>query len=538
MLHGTCSLSLAYTLVLAAMLAGLCRERASLERCLLAPFLAAGATVVAALAIVLFALPWRVLASLLGVLQILFNALIAVAMGYVAGRIVARHQPGHIGRLYQWGAALLGLEQGRKRPFWPVWFRDTLAPEHPSGSLTLAGVPVPPEDETRHFMLIGTAEAGRSIAIRELLVAARARGDRAVITDPDGGHLERFYDASRGDLILHVFRPDAHRWDLFGEITQEQHIEQLSRALIPDNRDSERALNEDSRTFLSELIRHCLKSGNRDDADLLRLVTTATQADLRGVLIGTPAARCVAEGSGKLLSAILSLTNAALRPIEHTGSERRVPLSVRRWVREGASRGGVLFLPYSAGERASLRCVLSAWTRLAILAALECPAGDQHLWFVVDGLDALATIDDLKDALVQLGRHGGRCVLGFESIERLSSIYAAGAAHTLVERAANTLVLRCPAGRHGRTAELASRLIGQAAILSAHSRRSGQHSGWWEQLFAARRQPPVGPGVLATQIERLPDFQGFLKLASEPGWRLVQLSGVRVSSGTGNRPCR
>ena len=45
------------------------------------------------------------------------------------------------------------------------------------------------------------------------------RGDRAVIADPDGGYLQRFYDpASRGDVILNPFDQRSVKWNLFAEI--------------------------------------------------------------------------------------------------------------------------------------------------------------------------------------------------------------------------------------------------------------------------------------------------------------------------------
>ena len=45
-------------------------------------------------------------------------------------------------------------------------------------------------DETKHFKMVGTTGTGKSTAIRELLDGALARGDRAVIADPDGGYLD------------------------------------------------------------------------------------------------------------------------------------------------------------------------------------------------------------------------------------------------------------------------------------------------------------------------------------------------------------
>ena len=109
----------------------------------------------------------------------------------------------------------------------------TLRREH-EGSLTLARIPVPPPDETKHFKFIGTTGTGKSTAIRELLQGALQRGDRAVIADPDAGYLKRFYDAERGDHILNPFDPRSANWDRFSEIRNPYDFEQVARSLIPD----------------------------------------------------------------------------------------------------------------------------------------------------------------------------------------------------------------------------------------------------------------------------------------------------------------
>ena len=88
----------------------------------------------------------------------------------------------------------------------------------PTGLVTLAGVPIPSGDETKHFKLIGTTGTGKSTAIRELLAQALRRGDRAVISDPDGGYLSQFLHAYRGDVILNPFERDSLRWDPFAEL--------------------------------------------------------------------------------------------------------------------------------------------------------------------------------------------------------------------------------------------------------------------------------------------------------------------------------
>ncbi len=99
--------------------------------------------------------------------------------------------------------------------------------------------------------------------------------------------------------------------------------------------------------------------------------------------------------------------------------------------RDERRQGGVLFLPYKAGEIAALRSVISAWMRIAIFEAMNRGEGNQRLWFIVDELDALGEIDGLKDPLARLRKFGGRCVLGFQSISQVSHTYGKGAADTM-----------------------------------------------------------------------------------------------------------
>jgi type IV secretory pathway VirB4 component len=63
--------------------------------------------------------------------------------------------------------------------------------QHGDEVLTLAGVFVNPDDNAKHFKILGTTGAGKSMAIRELMIWALKRGDRAVFADPSGDYRVR-----------------------------------------------------------------------------------------------------------------------------------------------------------------------------------------------------------------------------------------------------------------------------------------------------------------------------------------------------------
>jgi len=231
-----------------------------------------------------------------------------------------------------------------------------------------------------------------------------------------------------------------------------------------------------------------------------------------------------------MFESIRSVTTAALAGLEHVARQPRSrSLSVRQFVRPtgpAAARGGVLFMPYAAGQIATLRGLIATWVRLAIFEAMNGPEGDQRLWFVIDELDALGAIDGLKDALARLRKFGGRCVLGFQSIGQVSALYGRGDAQTLVENCGNSLILRCSASEGGGTAQFASQLIGEREVLRRHISRTDARDG--TSVFARRRrsttesdQVITEPAVLPAEIEQLPDLAGYAKTASGPSWYRV-----------------
>jgi type IV secretory pathway TraG/TraD family ATPase VirD4 len=397
------------------------------------------------------------------------------------------------------------------------------------GTVSVAGVEIPLLDETKHFKLIGTTGTGKSTAIRELLDGAIARGDRAVIADPDGSYLARFYDRYRGDVILNPFEASSVKWDWFGELQNPYDVEQLATGLIPSSEDAAtQEWRAYSRAFFSAVARRCKRVGCTDSAELWRLLTVATAEELRPIVAGTPAQPFLDPENARMFGSIRSVTGAAVASFEHIRAQRTALFSVRAWVRK-RSNSALLFIPYKAGQIAALRTLIAAWMRLAIFEAMSAnEEQDQRLWFIVDELDALGAIDGLKDALARLRKFGGRCVLGFQSIAQVSAIYGAGNGQTIVENCGNTLIFRCSGSENGGTSQFASRLIGEREIIRRQTSRGRDRDG----LFGARGsrrstnvsdQTATETAVMPSEIEQLPDLTGYLKLVSSQAWLKVSM---------------
>jgi len=389
--------------------------------------------------------------------------------------------------------------------------------------VTFAGQVVPAADETKHFKVFGTTGTGKSTAIEELLSSGLARGDRAVIADPDGGYMDRFYDPSRGDQILNPFDPRSSPWDLRRELQDPYDADQLARSLIGEEAGENLIWFRYAQTLMSGILQ-CVYEGHPADArEIHRLITIAPVEELRSLLEGKPAYAFLPEANAKMLGSVRTTATSRLAGLGFSPPLDERALAIRDWVRVGR---GVLFLPYRAGQIATLKQLISTWMRLAIFEVLDGNEGDLRLWFAIDEFDALGAIDGLKDALARLRKFGGRCILGIQSIAQVSGLYGTADSQTIVENCGNTLILRCSASESGGTARFASKLIGEREVLREQVTRT-QGGGFFDRPRHSRSrslQQVIEPAVLASEIEQLPDLAGYLKLASQPTWQRVTLT--------------
>ncbi len=533
-MHGWPGLLGAYACVQGSLLAGMMSARAPWRRLLMAPAIAAPLTVAAGSGVALLTPALARLGVASGsILELSIGVGLSAALGYFSGRALG---PGRAARAVHVRGAIVAAAP-------PASTRGgaargaTRVRGHTPEALTLAGVALGVDDETKHFKLIGTTGTGKSTAIRELLGAALARGDRAVIADPDGGYLRHFRDEARGDVILNPFEPASVRWDLFAELSEARDVEQLARSLIPDHEGPDRSWRGYARTFFSAVTEQARVAGVSDVRELYRLLVVAGTSELKTLVAGTPAQPFLEEHNGRMFDSIRSVTSSAVAALAYVSRQQGgAPLSVRRWTQ--GERRGVLFIPYRAGEIAALRSVISAWMRLAIFEAMNGEERGQRLWFVVDELDALGQIDGLKDALARLRKFGGRCVLGFQSIAQVSATYGSGEAQTLVENCGNTLILRCAGSEHGGTSQFASRLIGEREVIRTSVSRSRRPFELLPVLNHSENAA-VEAAVMASEIEQLPDLAGYLKLASRPQWLQVALkypAATRIAESARARP--
>ena len=310
--HGWGTFWLLYLLVALLSFVGLKRSRAPVESYVYWPLTSLATMVVV---IVVGAVLQGGLALLFKVpdfLGVCLNVLFIMAGGYLGGCYwAARGAP--LKGIHGRGAVVFDgadAERHARR-------LDAEASRSPSTPLRVAGVAIPLEDETKHFKFMGTTGSGKSTAMRELLDGALKRGDRAVIADPDGAYLSRFYNRSRGDVILNPFDTRSAKWDLFAEIKNPYDIDQMARAFIPDRGNADPTWTSYGRTFFGAIVRQACALQVTDLRELYRLVTTAKREELQILVEGTPAAPFLEGGNDRFFGSVRATASDATKSLEY-----------------------------------------------------------------------------------------------------------------------------------------------------------------------------------------------------------------------------
>jgi len=222
--HGVPGFITLYVLIATFQFAGMRRGWATLDQCIFWPFTALATLVVVgfSLSVVVWLLSATVGLRFKGIGENFIAVVVIMGGGYLGGlywsargrSLAAAPRRGAI--VHDGGDAQIATQQMRK---------EALAKPDIDFPVTVAGVAIPFEDELKHFKLMGTTGSGKTSSLRELVHAALYRGDRAVIADPDGGYLSRFYDPKRGDVILNPFDARMAKWDLFAELRNAYEVD-------------------------------------------------------------------------------------------------------------------------------------------------------------------------------------------------------------------------------------------------------------------------------------------------------------------------
>lgn len=378
-----------------------------------------------------------------------------------------------------------------------------------TSGVTFGGVPLEKGKEVLNMMVSGAIGTGKSVAITEALVQIRASKTKAIIYDPSGEYIERFYRDGK-DVILNPFDERSPPWRPWNEVRSDFDYANVAEAFIPVSNAKEPFWEQGAQMVLEDILSRLAKSGQATNRALIETINILTLEEIQALVQGLAAGVLMDPAASKTALGIrMNVVQAsrALRFVSDGGEECQ--FSIRDWVTK-ADEDSWLFMSAREDMLPTVRPMITAWMDTALRAIMTLPPDRNRLiWNVVDELASLNKVSTLKEVTTRARKYGLASLLGYQNIAQLREIYGNNDAQTIVSMCQNTLTLRVP---DFQTAEYIAKNLGEQELNERDENISYGADATRDGVTITTKR---GTRALVTpsEIQGLPDLTGFIRLA-------------------------
>jgi hypothetical protein len=389
--------------------------------------------------------------------------------------------------------------------------------------ITLAGVPVPSSLETLHFLIGGRTGTGKTVAIKEMLSSIIPRGDRVIITDPNGDFLSHFW--KKGDSILNPFDRHGKGWSIFNELGSIYDHERYAKSVIPPARSLQEAeWHGYAQLLFAETTKRLMAEKQYRTKELSEWLTLKPAEELAKFLSGTAASGLFDPGAAKALASTRFIITHYLAPHQYL---KEGSFSLKAWLKN--ENGGNLFITWREDMAEALRPLISTWLDILCTSILSLPPSEKRrIWIIIDELASLERLNSLEAALTKGRKHGLRIVTGLQSTAQLENLYGREKAIVLRSCFSNLLILGGTSS-DSQTAEDFSRGLGEQDLERIQTSTTQTRQGSQRTKVKQRVRERI---VLPSEITNLPTLNGYLSLAGEYPVALVRLKPMDLEQIT------
>jgi type IV secretory pathway TraG/TraD family ATPase VirD4 len=370
--------------------------------------------------------------------------------------------------------------------------------------LQLCGVNIPKDVENLHFMIAGSTGTGKSTILNELIASSIYRGDKVIVIDPNGGFLSKFYQ--EGDKILNPFDARSEIWDAFFDIKNDNYdFEQIVMSIIPPATGSAEEWNGYARTLLRGLMKACKNSNKSSMHDIIEMLNTTTNDDLKEFVSGTEAEALFAIAEGSNSNNTINSTRFVLAKYisvyQYLPKNIGFGFSIKDYINNGK---GNLFITWREDMIQALKPLISTWCDIVASAILSAE-NTQNILFVIDELDTLNQLPALEHLATKGRKHGLNIIACIQSTAQLDATYGRDKAIALRSCFRNLVVLG-GSKTDDKTANDLSNALGEHEVIRLDKSESYQNNTRKKVAFKEKI-------VLPSEIQALKQLNGYLAFA-------------------------
>lgn len=377
----------------------------------------------------------------------------------------------------------------------------------------VGSVGVPDALLARNVAFLGGMGTGKSQGFFNFLDAARP-SVKAVIYDITGDFVERFYDPSRGDVILNPFDERCAPWSIFADLRTEIDYTTVSQYFVQKSGSETNPVFVDgARLLLEDVLKLVqLEPGlTRSMGEVAQIILTKPLDELVALIRkhGLPSSGSLSPDNPRTSESVrFTLTNQIALRFFRLFNEAESKFSIRKFI-ESESKGWI-FITSHPEQHAVIKPFAAAWLELALLAAMGGrPINHTRVIFSIDELASLPYLHALEIGLTQGRKFGVSSLLGFQNQAQVEAIYGKEMARVLTANAQTKVVFRT---EDADSAKSLAETLGKQEIDEASEGLSFGIESSRDSSQISRRRAEMGI-VLPSEIQTLPDLTAFLKVA-------------------------
>ena len=357
---------------------------------------------------------------------------------------------------------------------------------------------IPLSKEAQHFAIMGDTGAGKTALIMQMLWEIQARKEVAVVYDPAGEFIQRFYDPDRGDHILNPLDKRSVYWGPAEELLGNAEADAIAASLYQPTTD---AKDEFFHQTPAQIFAHLLKQGPSPQ-ELAAWLADASEIERR--VEGTEMAFYIGQKAGPQRAGVLSslgLVAKSFRLLPTRKEANGKVWNATDWAKE---RKGWVFITSRPSEREALRPLHSLWIDLLVMRLNTKPEpGQKKVWFVLEEVASLQRLPQLHMAVTENRKSENPIVLIFQGKSQIETIYGR-LAETMLSQPATKIFLKTT---EPKASQWISQAIGSVEIERVRETKfDGSRSG---RNFIQDRQ--IEPLVMDSEIAGLADRHAYLK---------------------------
>ncbi len=387
-----------------------------------------------------------------------------------------------------------------------------------SVSLCLGKAALPDSVSRRHILLLGTTGTGKSVTLNDYLTTLKARRaacpdvNKCIIYDVKGEFCGKHYQAN--DLVFYPFDQRSIPWSFFNEIYDYPDLDVLCTSLYEPPKSSidaywYNAARDVFRTGLFYLLRAGKKS-NRDIWEFFSLPLSK----IRDALYTLPvreigAIKHIDKAESNQAASVISILQERISFFRYlTDSDGN--FSFRRYIHDESDRRN-LFLMNIRQYEAIFKPLMTFVIDIMIREVLSLSDSfKRRITFVVDEFGSLSKMPCIFDFLTMGRSKGGFLVLANQDLGSVSDIYGNDRKETFFNNFNVHLVFRL---NDPTTADFLSKAFGEREVIKQFQSSQFSPNDLGDR-FSMSEQEKLEKIVLSTELQNLPDFEAYLKIAN------------------------